>query len=45
MDDHPKALKPRLAIVGLAGRFPDAADHEKFWDLLKAGRDVHRKVC
>lgn len=37
--------RPKLAIVGLAGRFPDAADHEKFWDLLEAGLDVHKKVC
>ena len=36
--------KPKLAIVGMAGRFPDAADHEKFWNLLEAGLDVHRKV-
>ena len=36
--------KPKLAIVGMAGRFPDAADHEKFWDLLQAGLDVHRRV-
>ncbi|KAL9100808.1 MAG: hypothetical protein Q9163_003856 [Psora crenata] len=34
----------KLAIVGMAGRFPDAADLEKFWQLLEAGRDVHRKV-
>ena len=36
--------KPKLAIVGMAGRFPDAADHEKFWNLLEAGLDVHRRV-
>ena len=36
--------KPKLAIVGMAGRFPDAADAEKFWDLLNAGLDVHREV-
>lgn len=35
---------PQLAIVGMAGRFPDAADHEKFWTLLEAGLDVHREV-
>lgn len=39
-----KSKKQKLAIVGLAGRFPDAADHEKFWDLLHAGLDVHREV-
>lgn len=36
--------QPKLAIVGMAGRFPDAADHEKFWELLEAGRDLHRRV-
>lgn len=36
--------KQKLAIVGMAGRFPNAADHEKFWDLLYAGLDVHREV-
>ena len=36
--------KPKLAIVGMAGRFPNSADHEKFWDLLEAGLDVHRRV-
>ena len=34
----------KLAIVGMAGRFPGAADHEKFWGLLEQGLDVHRKV-
>ena len=45
MSDAPRtSRKPKLAIVGMAGRFPDAADHEKFWDLLEAGLDVHRRV-
>ena len=39
-----RSKKPKIAIVGIAGRFPNAADHEKFWDLLYAGLDVHRKV-
>ncbi|KAI9875561.1 MAG: hypothetical protein M1823_007449, partial [Watsoniomyces obsoletus] len=33
-----------IAVVGFAGRFPDAADHEKFWELLEKGLDVHRPV-
>jgi iterative type I PKS product template protein len=33
-----------IAIVGFAGRFPDAADHEAFWQLLEKGLDVHRPV-
>ena len=36
--------KAKLAIVGMAGRFPNASDHEKFWDLLEAGIDLHKKV-
>lgn len=43
--DTPRtSKKPKLAIVGMAGRFPNAADHEKFWDLLEAGLDVHKRV-
>lgn len=34
----------RIAIVGMAGRFPNAADHEAFWELLEQGLDVHREV-
>ena len=46
MSEAPRTSRqPKLAIVGMAGRFPDAADHEKFWDLLEAGLDVHRRVC
>ena len=39
------ARKSKLAIVGMAGRFPDSASHEKLWELLEAGLDVHREVC
>lgn len=34
----------KIAIVGLAGRYPNAANHEALWDLLMKGLDVHRKV-
>lgn len=37
-------VKGKLAIVGMAGRFPDAASHEKLWELLELGLDVHREV-
>lgn len=33
-----------IAIVGFSGRFPDAANHELFWNLLVKGLDVHRPV-
>jgi 3-oxoacyl-(acyl-carrier-protein) synthase len=34
----------KLAIVGMAGRFPDAASHELLWELLEKGLAVHREV-
>ena len=37
--------RPKLAVVGMAGRFPNAPNHEDFWSLLYDGRDVHREVC
>ncbi|KAI1480090.1 ketoacyl-synt-domain-containing protein [Daldinia eschscholtzii] len=36
--------KPKLAIIGLSGRFPGAQDNEAFWDLLYQGLDVHKPV-
>lgn len=44
LDQPSNSRRPRLAIVGMAGRFPNAADHTKFWDLLEAGLDVHKEV-
>jgi iterative type I PKS product template protein len=34
----------KIAIVGMAGRFPGAASHEALWELLEKGLDVHREV-
>lgn len=42
--DHGSSQRGKLAIVGMAGRFPDAATHEKLWELLEQGLDVHREV-
>lgn len=42
--NHGSKGKEKLAIVGMAGRFPDAASHEKLWELLEKGLDVHRVV-
>ena len=39
-----KTTSSSIAIVGMAGRFPNAADHELLWDLLEKGLDVHREV-
>ena len=37
--DHSK-----IAITGFSGRFPESASNEEFWELLHAGRDVHRTI-
>ncbi|KAL9126313.1 MAG: hypothetical protein Q9217_004613 [Psora testacea] len=44
--DHSSSLQSnsQIAICGLSGRFPDAADHEAFWKLLEKGLDLHREV-
>ena len=45
--DPPKQFKypnSDIAIVGMAGRFPDAAGLEQYWDLIVRGLDVHREV-
>ncbi|OAA35274.1 polyketide synthase [Metarhizium rileyi] len=34
----------KIAIVGYAGRYPSADSTEAFWELLRAGRDVHREI-
>ncbi|KAH8671177.1 polyketide synthase [Xylariales sp. PMI_506] len=42
--NHGSTGKCKLAIVGMAGRFPDSASHEKLWELLEKGIDAHRVV-
>lgn len=48
VDSNPTgAIKPddaKIAIIGMAGRFPEAANIEEFWTLLYQGLDVHRRV-
>ncbi|MCJ1436265.1 fusarubin cluster-polyketide synthase [Xylographa pallens] len=36
--------KPKLAIIGISGRFPGARDDDAFWDLLHQGLDVSKPV-
>lgn len=43
-DSHGRTQNDKVAIVGMAGRFPNAADHEALWDLLMKGLDVHRRI-
>ena len=40
----PSPKQPKLAIIGMSGRFPDAKDNDAFWDLLYKGLDVHKPV-
>ena len=41
----PNPKTPKLAIIGMSGRFPGGAnDVEAFWDLLYKGLDVHKSV-
>src|SRR4051812_40843658 len=42
--DAPRDPNQLLAIVGMAGRFPGAADLDSFWRLLMAGGDAIRPV-
>ena len=39
-----KLEQSKIAIIGYSGRFPECASNEEFWDLLSAGRDVHRTI-
>ncbi|GAD98443.1 polyketide synthase, putative [Paecilomyces variotii No. 5] len=36
--------KVPIAIVGMAGRFPDADDVDELWQLLIDGKDCHRLI-
>ncbi|KAI0896590.1 polyketide synthase [Annulohypoxylon nitens] len=42
--NHGSTGNCKLAIVGMAGRFPDSASHEALWELLEKGIDAHRVV-
>ena len=39
MSHDPKRLDARVAIVGMAGRFPDASTLDEFWANLASGRE------
>ncbi|KAI1081368.1 polyketide synthase [Whalleya microplaca] len=42
--NHGSKGECKLAIVGMAGRFPDSASVEALWQLLEKGIDAHRVV-
>jgi naphtho-gamma-pyrone polyketide synthase len=33
-----------IAVVGMAGRFPEGDTLDEFWDVIRSGRDVHKRV-
>ncbi|MEU3571652.1 SDR family NAD(P)-dependent oxidoreductase, partial [Kitasatospora sp. NPDC036755] len=33
-----------IAVIGLSGRYPGAADPDEFWENLRAGRDTVREI-
>ena len=39
-----KFADSKIAIVGMSGRFPNAANHELFWELLEKGTDTHKVI-
>lgn len=38
-EDQADLVEQDVAIIGVAGRYPEAEDLNRFWDNLKAGRD------
>ena len=34
----------KITITGFSGRFPDAASNDKFWEILRSGKDTHRTI-
>ncbi|OJJ68001.1 hypothetical protein ASPBRDRAFT_199700 [Aspergillus brasiliensis CBS 101740] len=39
-----KFSQSSIAIIGFSGRFPESDSNEEFWEMLLAGRDVHRTI-
>lgn len=39
-----KFSQSSIAIIGFSGRFPESGSNEEFWEMLLAGRDVHRTI-
>ena len=38
------ALRSKIAIIGMSGRYPSAENNKEFWELLLQGRDVHKEA-
>ncbi|MEX3630100.1 MAG: SDR family NAD(P)-dependent oxidoreductase, partial [Burkholderia sp.] len=43
-DAHESATQAPIAIIGIAGRYPQAPDLAAFWENLKAGRDAVTEI-
>jgi acyl transferase domain-containing protein/NADP-dependent 3-hydroxy acid dehydrogenase YdfG len=45
-DEGPRAAidERAIAIIGMAGRFPESESIEEFWDNLRTGRDLVRDI-
>ncbi|MBT2212758.1 type I polyketide synthase [Actinomadura sp. NEAU-AAG7] len=44
MSTHPAAPGPRIAIIGMACRYPDAASPRELWENTVAGRRAFRRM-
>lgn len=44
IEELKKPKDQRIAIIGMAGRFPGAENLDEFWDLLREGRSGVREV-
>lgn len=40
----PSSGRPKIAVIGMSGRFPEAENLAEFWDILLHGKDVHKEV-
>jgi polyketide synthase PksN len=43
-DNIQKNLSTKIAVIGLAGRYPQAANLQEFWENLKEGKDCITEV-
>ena len=44
MDPDANRMDRRIAVIGIAGRFPQADDVEAFWKNLEQGRESVRRI-
>ncbi|KAG5929991.1 Type I Iterative PKS, partial [Claviceps sorghi] len=43
-DGEASVSRHEIAVVGMAGRFPESDTLDEFWHLLESGKTTHRKV-